>query len=329
MHKTKQNFKIQLFVTTLSIILFVLKFVAYYLTHSLSVLSDALESIVNVLAGCIGLYSLYVASKPKDKDHPYGHGKAEFISAAFEGSLIITAGLIIIVEAVASFFSPNALHALDNGLWILLVTALINLMAGLIAKKMGQKNNSLALMSSGKHLIIDSVTTFGVIIGISIVLLTQFNGLDSLIAILMGCWIIYNGYKIIRASLAGIMDEADMALLGNVIAEINDNRNKNWIDLHNLRVIKYGPLLHIDCHLTMPWYLNVHEAHKIMDQFTDLIKSKFGDSVEFFIHIDGCMPFSCDICTLESCEHRKTPFKKKLDWTMENVLANIKHQLYY
>jgi cation diffusion facilitator family transporter len=326
-HKTKQNFKVQLFVTTLSIVLFVLKFVAYYLTHSLSVLSDALESIVNVLAGCIGLYSLYVASKPKDKDHPYGHGKAEFISAAFEGSLIITAGLIIILEALSSFFSPTALHALDNGLWILLITAFINLFAGMMAKKIGRKNNSLALVSSGKHLIIDSVTTFGVIMGIAIVLLTKFNGLDSYIAMLMGIWIIYNGYKIIRQSIAGIMDEADMALLENVIAEINDNRNKSWIDLHNLRVIKYGPLMHIDCHLTMPWYLNVHEAHRIMDQFTDLIKSKFGDSVEFFIHIDGCMPFSCDICTLENCPQRQASFKKKLDWTMENVLVNTKHQL--
>lgn len=327
MHKTKQNFKVQLFVTTLSIVLFVLKFVAYYLTHSLSVLSDALESIVNVLAGCIGLYSLYVASKPKDKDHPYGHGKAEFISAAFEGSLIITAGLIIIIEALSSFFSPTTLHALDNGLWILLITAFINLFAGMMAKKIGRKNNSLALVSSGKHLIIDSVTTFGVIMGIAIVLLTKFNGLDSYIAMLMGIWIIYNGYKIIRQSIAGIMDEADMALLENVIAEINDNRNKSWIDLHNLRVIKYGPLMHIDCHLTMPWYLNVHEAHRIMDQFTDLIKSKFGDSVEFFIHIDGCMPFSCDICTLENCPQRQASFKKKLDWTMENVLVNTKHQL--
>jgi cation diffusion facilitator family transporter len=325
--RSKQNLKVQFFLTILSVVLFALKFVAYYLTHSLSVLSDALESIVNVIAGGIGLYSLYVASKPKDKDHPYGHGKAEFISAAFEGSLIITAGLIIIIESVASYFSPNALHALDNGLWILLSTALINLFAGLIAKKMGKKNKSLALISSGQHLIIDSFTTFGVIIGISIVLITNYNGIDSFIALLMGFWIIYNGYKIIRESIAGIMDEADMALLENVIAELDANRNKNWVDLHNLRVIKYGPLLHIDCHLTMPWYLNVHEAHKMMDHFTDLIKSKFGDSVEFFIHIDGCMPFSCAICTLEQCDKRQAPFQRKLNWTMENVLANTKHQL--
>lgn len=329
MNNSKQNLKIQFFVTTLSIVLFLLKFVAYYLTHSLSVLSDALESIVNVLAGGIGLYSLYVASKPKDKDHPYGHGKAEFISAAFEGSLIITAGLIILIETVSSYFSPHELHGLDNGVWILLSTAMLNLIAGIFAKKLGRKNNSLALISSGQHLIIDSFTTFGVIVGISIVLVTNYNGIDSFIALLMGIWIIYNGYKIIRESLAGIMDEADMELLSEVVKEINANRDDHWIDLHNLRVIKYGPLMHIDCHLTMPWYLNVKEAHANMDQFTNLIKSKFGDSVEFFIHIDGCMPFSCALCSIDTCEKREHAFQEKLDWTMENVLANHKHQLVY
>ena len=327
MHTSKQNLKIQFFVTALSIVLFVLKFVAYFMTHSLSVLSDALESIVNVVAGLIGLYSLYVASKPKDKEHPYGHGKAEFVSAAFEGSLIITAGCIILYESIITFFEPTTLHDLGNGIWVLLSTAILNLVAGLIAKTKGKKNKSLALVSSGQHLIIDSYTTFAVVFGIGLVLLTNYNGIDAIIAILMGLWIIYNGYKIIRESLAGIMDEADMALLENVIAELNKARDGKWIDLHNLRVIKYGALMHIDCHLTVPWYYNVNEAHFAVDDFSALIKNKFGDSVEFFIHTDGCMPFSCPICTIENCAHRKAPFKQKLDWTMENVLSNLKHQL--
>ena len=327
MQAAKQNLKIQFYVTSLSIILFVLKFVAYFMTHSLSVLSDALESIVNVLAGAIGLYSLYVASKPKDKEHPYGHGKAEFISAAFEGSLIITAGLIIFYEAIDAFFHPTELHSLDNGIWVLLATAFLNLFAGLIAKRMGKKNKSLALVSSGQHLILDSFTTFAVTIGIGIVLLTNITGIDAVLAILMSFWIIYNGYQIIRASLAGIMDEADIALLEEVITELNKGRDEKWIDLHNLRVIKYGALMHIDCHVTVPWYFNVNEAHFAVDDFSALIKNKFGDSVEFFVHTDGCMPFSCPICTIQNCDKRKAPFKQKLDWTIENVLSNLKHQL--
>ncbi len=327
MQKSKQNLKIQFFVTALSIVLFVLKFVAYFMTHSLAVLSDALESIVNVLAGAIGLYSLYVASKPKDKEHPYGHGKAEFISAAFEGSLIITAGLIIFYEAIMAFFEPNILHSLDNGIWVLLSTAVLNLAAGLTAKTIGKKNNSLALISSGQHLVLDSFTTFAVTIGIGLVMITNYPGIDTYIALLMGLWIAYNGYQIIRQSLAGIMDEADLALLEEVIQELNKGRNEKWIDLHNLRVIKYGAQMHIDCHLTVPWYFNVNEAHFAVDDFSALIKNKFGDSVEFFVHTDGCMPFSCPICTIENCDKRKAPFKQKLNWTIENVLSNLKHQL--
>jgi cation diffusion facilitator family transporter len=282
---------------------------------------------VNVLAGAIGLYSLYVASKPKDKEHPYGHGKAEFISAAFEGSLIIAAGLIIFYESISAIFKPSELHSLDNGLWVLLVTAFLNLFAGLIAKKMGTKNKSLALISSGQHLILDSFTTFAVSIGIGIVLLTNITGIDAVLAILMSFWIIYNGYKIIRASLAGIMDEADLALLEEVVSELNKNRNVQWVDLHNLRVIKYGSLMHIDCHLTVPWFLNVNEAHLVVEEFTNLIKNKFGASIEFFVHTDGCMSYSCPICLAENCAQRKAPFEQKLDWTIENVLSDNKHQL--
>lgn len=327
MHSAKQNLRIQFFLTLLSIALFILKFVVYFMTHSLSVLSDALESIVNVLAGLIGVYSLYVAAKPKDKEHPYGHGKAEFISAAFEGSLIITAGLIILYESIDAFIHPNALHSLDRGIWILLTTAILNLAAGWFVKNRGKKNKSLALISSGQHLIIDSLTTFAVAAGVFIVLLTNYTGIDSTIAMLMSFWIMYNGYQIIRESLAGIMDEADMALLEAVIAELNLSRDKQWIDLHNLRVIKYGTHIHVDCHLTVQWYLNVNEAHQVVEKFSSLIKNKFGDSVEFFIHTDGCMPFSCPICCIEECEKRKAPFQQKLDWTMENVLSDLKHQL--
>ncbi|MFZ9146978.1 MAG: cation diffusion facilitator family transporter [Sediminibacterium sp.] len=327
MHSAKQNLKIQFYLTILSVVLFILKFVAYFMTHSLSVLSDALESIVNVLAGLIGLYSLYVAAKPKDKEHPYGHGKAEFISAAFEGSLIITAGLIILYESIDAFIHPTELHSLDNGIFILLTTAILNLGAGWIVKIKGKKNKSLALISSGQHLIIDSLTTFAVALGVGIVLFTNITGIDTGIAVAMSFWIMYNGYKIIRESLAGIMDEADMALLEAVIEELNLSRNKQWIDLHNLRVIKYGTHIHVDCHLTVQWYLNVNEAHAVVEQFTTLIKNKFGDSVEFFIHTDGCMPFSCPICSINDCEKRKAPFQEKLDWTLENVLSDLKHQL--
>jgi cation diffusion facilitator family transporter len=326
-HSSKQNLKIQYTLTGLTVVVFILKVATFLITHSLSVLSDTLESVVNIIATIVGSYSMYIAAKPKDKDHPYGHGKAEFVSSAFQGSLIIGVGCLIIYESIDSFIHPGTLHNLGNGFWLLILIALINISTALYVMRIGKKNNSMALVTSGKLFLIDFFTTISVAVGILILIITNVQKVDSIIAVLLGGWVVFDCYKILRASLAGIMDEADMVLLENVIAEINASRNEKWIDLHNLRVIKYGPLMHIDCHLTMPWYLNVHEAHIVMDQFTDLIKKKFGDSVEFFIHIDGCMPFSCAICTIDNCEKRQHSFQKKLDWTMENVLSNHKHQL--
>ncbi|MCZ2223173.1 MAG: cation diffusion facilitator family transporter [Chitinophagales bacterium] len=327
MQQAKQNFKVQFFITILSVILFAAKMVAYYFTHSLAILTDALESIVNVVAGFIGLYSLYVAAKPKDIDHPYGHGKAEFVSAAIEGTLIIIAGFFIIYQTIKTFFTASTPHSLDKGLWLVAATAVINFIAGSVCIKIGKKNNSLALLASGKHLQIDTYSTFVVIVGLALILFTKLFWLDKVLALAISIVILYNGYKIIRASLAGIMDEADMKLLREIIQILNDNRKENWIDLHNLRVIKYGSLLHIDCHLTIPWYFNVREAHEEIDALTKLIKEKFGNAVELFVHTDACLDSSCEICIKENCAQRKRPFQKRVEWTLENVLLNKRHDI--
>lgn len=326
MTTAQQNFRVQLWITLLSVLLFLTKIIAYYFTHSLAILSDALESIVNVIAGFIGLYSLYIAAKPKDLEHPYGHGKAEFVSAAVEGGLIVAAGIMIIYETVANILRNEPVHQLDTGLWLIGATALLNFVAGTICLRLGKKNNSLALQASGKHLQVDTYSTLAIIAGLIIILFTKLYWLDKLIAFVMSILIIYNGYKIIRSSLAGIMDEADMELLKKFIEVLNKNRSENWVDLHNLRVIKYGSLLHVDCHLTVPWYLNIHEAHREIDRLSLLIKQEFGDMIELFVHTDGCLPFSCRICN-KNCEHRKNGFEQKLEWTLTNVISDKKHQL--
>lgn len=326
MTPAQQNFRVQLWITILSVVLFITKIIAYYLTHSLAILSDALESIVNVLAGFIGLYSLYVAAKPRDLEHPYGHGKAEFVSAAIEGGLIVAAGIMIIYETVANIVRNEPIGELDMGLWLVAGTAVINFAAGSFCLRMGKKNQSLALQASGRHLQVDTYSTLGVIAGLLVILVTKLYWLDKLIAFGMSILIIFNGYKIIRASLAGIMDEADTQLLSRFIEVLNNNRKENWIDLHNLRVIKYGSLLHIDCHLTVPWYLNIHEAHKEIDGLSDLIKREFGDAIEFFVHTDGCLPFSCSICN-KDCRERQKPFEKRVEWNLSNIISDKKHQL--
>lgn len=309
----------------MAVVLFIIKVIAWILTHSVAILTDALESTVNVIAGFIGLYSLYVAAKPRDEDHPYGHGKAEFLSAAVEGTLISIAGLVIIYESIENFIHPQPLLQLDYGIILVAITATINFIVGLIAVRKGKKNNSLALVASGKHLQSDTWSTVGLIIGLVLIRATGKVWIDSVVALLFAGFILYTGYHILRSSVAGIMDEADKKLLQKMLAVLNGNRRENWIDLHNLRIIKYGGTLHIDCHLTIPWYLNVVEAHTEVEELASLIKKEFGDAIELFVHTDPCLDFSCPICTKDNCQVRKNSFQKRVEWTLKDILTDKKH----
>lgn len=327
LRKEQQNLRVQKWVATLSVIILAIKFIAYYTTHSVAILTDALESIVNVAAGFIGLYSLYVAAKPRDFDHPYGHGKAEFISSAIEGTLISSAGAIILYKAVQNLINPVQLYKLDLGIWLVAVTAAANYIIGYFCLATGKKNNSLALIASGKHLQSDSLSTVGIVTGLLLLFFTGLRWIDSVVAMLFGTIIIVTGYRILRQSVAGIMDEADMGILGKMVEILNANRQEDWVDMHNLRVIKYGTVLHVDCHLTVPWYYNVHEAHEEIDFLASLIRKEFGESLELFVHSDGCLPFSCQICKKSNCRERKNNFEKEIKWTLENISKNKKHEL--
>ncbi len=121
------------------------------------------------------------------------------------------------------------------------------------------------------------------------------------------------------------MDEADEELLGKMVSLLQANRGAEWIDLHNLRIIKYGSTLHLDCHLTVPWYMNVHEAHLEIDKLSKLVNDNFGESIELFVHTDGCLDFSCEICTNEGCAVRKALFKHTVEWTVKNISDDHKH----
>lgn len=319
------NFRLQRIVAIVAVVLFAIKVLAWWHTHSVSILTDALESTVNVVAGFISLYSLYVASKPRDPEHPYGHGKAEFLSAAVEGSMIAIAGGLIIYESIQNLMSTHKLEKLDSGIYLISTTAVINYITGLVCVRTGRKNNSLALIASGKHLQTDTYSTVGIVVGLIIIYFTGWTKLDSIIALGMAVFIMYTGYTIIRSSVEGIMDKADMELLQKLVDYLNVHRRINWIDLHNVRIIKFGSVLHLDAHLTVPWYLNVHEAHAEVDELSRLIKNEFGESLEMFIHTDGCLEFSCHICGKEDCKVRQHSQKRRVAWTVENIISNEKH----
>jgi cation diffusion facilitator family transporter len=326
-NKPTHNLRIQQWVAFVSVLLFGVKLTAWFITSSVAILTDALESIANIVAGFIGLYSLYISAKPRDDDHPYGHGKVEYISAAIEGTMIIGAAIAILYKGIKHLIYPVEVEKIDFGLWLLAGTALVNYTMGWLCEKTGIKNQSPALIASGRHLKTDTYTTGGIIAGLILLKITGWPWIDSVVAIFFGLLILITGYNILKSSAEGIMDKADIQLLEDLIKTLQQNRRNNWIDLHNLRILKYGSVLHLDCHLTVPWYLNVHEAHREVDALSKLVKEKYGESIELFVHTDGCLDFSCSICNVQDCRVRKHPYEQTITWTKENVLSNQKHQL--
>ena len=320
----KQKFIFQRNVAIVGVILFIGKLIAWHLTNSDAVFSDAMESIVNIISAFMGLYSLYLASQPKDENHPYGHGKVEFVTSGIEGSLIIFAGIIIIVEAVDSLLHTNALKKLDYGIFIVLGTAIANYIMGYISIQKGKKENSIVLISSGKHLQSDTITTIGVVLSLILVYFTQIFWIDAAVALLFGSYIIFVGYKIVRKSLSGLMDEADPDLLSAVVEVLQRDRKKEWIDIHNMKIQQYGSGLHIDAHITLPWYNDLRSSHQEMENIIKTLVAETERNVEFNFHMDDCKPHSCEICELE-CVHRQHSFKKKIEWNAESVSQVSKH----
>lgn len=312
----------------LALVVLSVKFSAFYFTNSNAILTDALESIINFITGGVALYSVYLAAKPKDLDHPYGHGKIEFLSSGLEGSLIVFAGIAIIFKSGYNLFYPEPVQQLELGIYLTLATGLINFAAGKYLVKIGISTNSLTLTANGKHLLSDAYSSLGLIVGLVCIYFTGLLWLDAVVALLFGSYIVYTGYGLVRNSISGVMDEADHQLIDRIIAVLNQRRRQNWIDLHNMRVIKYGSHLHIDCHLTLPWYFNLQEAHHEVELLQEVIIEDLGDVVELFVHLDPCLPpGSCTLCTKTDCDVRQHPFVNRVEWTLGNVIENQKHTL--
>jgi cation diffusion facilitator family transporter len=323
----KKALRIQQFIAFLSIVLFLGKMLAWYLTHSVTVLTDALEGIVNVVAGFLGLFSLAIAAKPSDPNHPYGHGKAEFLSAAVEGTMITIAGCAIIYEAVLHLIVPHELEKLDIGLLIVAGSGLVNFLMGKFAAKQGEKNNSMVLVSAGKHLVTDAYSAIAIIIGLSLLLLTKnkYLWLDSAVALCFALIIVRTGYKVVRRSIAGIMDETDMKRLVDVIDVLQANRLPQWVDMHHLRVLNHSGRMHVDAHLTIPRYYKISDADTEIKNIDRLIKQNYGNNVEVFIQIEGCLPTQCSSCAVENCPVRSQAFEQQHTWVLQNIWKESRH----
>jgi cation diffusion facilitator family transporter len=314
-----------IFSFVLSLLIMAAKFYAYYLSGSTAILTDALESIINVVAAAFAYYSVYLASLPRDLNHPYGHGKIEFFASGLEGVLILLASAYIFLHASQHLISTPTLTRLDLGMYVSLGSALLNGLMGFYLVRIGKSSHSPALIADGKHLTLDAYNGLLIVLALGITFFTQWIWVDAVASIVFALLMCWQGIRLIRESVAALMDEANPAVFNKVIDWIMQHQKATWIDLHNLRIQQYGGDLHIDCHLTLPRYWDLSRVHDEIHDFEMTIGKVLPTEIEIFVHVDPCLDACCSHCEISDCPIRTKEFSKKIEWTAKNMAMNQKH----
>jgi len=285
-------------------VLMAVKFYAYYLTRSSAILSDALESIINVVASGFALISVWLSAQPPDESHPYGHGKVEYFSAGFEGALIMAAALGIIKTGWDHLVRPQALANLDGGMALVLAAALVNLLLGAGLIRTGRRTGSLALEADGRHVITDFISSAVILIGLFVVRLTGWLWLDGALALAAGGQVLWAGATLVGQAVGGLMDRSQPELLDEVAAVIRANRRPCWIDVHQLRAWQAGPMIQIDLHLILPAFFPLNKAHTEAKSLEQTLIGHYQGRASVLIHMDPCAEPECPICRLADCTSR-------------------------
>ncbi|MGQ9689649.1 MAG: cation diffusion facilitator family transporter [Desulfobaccales bacterium] len=295
------------------------KFFVYWLTDSAAVLSDALESIINVVASAFALGSIILAAKRPDTCHPYGHGKVEYFSAGFEGALIIFAAVGIFYQGGSRLLAPRELTQINLGLLLILGISLINLVLGLVLVRVGRRTHSLALIADGKHILTDVYTSGGVLVGLSLAWFTGWYWLDGALALLVGVNILYTGAGLLKKSTAGLMDASDPDLLDEISAILRDHRKDLWIDIHRLRARRAGNRIFIDFHLMLPRDLSLEAGHREVKELERIFNAHYHGLADVLINLDPCDRPECPICGFDPCQQRQEETKEQKLWRRDTV----------
>jgi cation diffusion facilitator family transporter len=262
-----------------------LKLGAWWLTGSVAMLADALESVVNVVAAAAALGALAYAARPPDANHPYGHTKAEYFSAVLEGALIVIAAFSILHEAYGAWLDPSGIARPDIGLAVSVLATLVNLLWAMLLIRYGRIGRSPALLADARHLIADVITSIGVIAGVGAAALTGRYWLDPLLAALTALNILWSGWGLVRSSLSGLMDEAVPDDLLVRIRNAVSGSAEGAIEAHDLRTRHAGRLIFIDFHLVVPGAMRVVDAHAICDRIEAALKAEVEGAV-INIHVE-------------------------------------------
>jgi cation diffusion facilitator family transporter len=262
-----------------------LKAVAWWLTGSVALLADALESVVNVAAAVAALLAIRLSAAPPDANHPYGHAKAEYFSAVLEGALIIVASMLILNEAWGAWRNPHVPQVPWTGLAISVVATATNCAWALLLRREGKQLRSPALLADARHLFSDVVTSGGVVVGVALVAITGLLWFDPLLAALTAVNILFSGWQLLRESVGGLMDEGVEPALLSRIRALMAQEAEGALEIHDLRTRHSGRTTFVEFHLVVPGDMTVSQAHEICDRIEAALKDELGAAV-ITIHVE-------------------------------------------
>lgn len=308
---------------TMGLAIMALKFYAFKVSGSKAIFSDALESVVNVVAAGFTLWAIRAAEAPPDAGHPYGHGKLEFVTAVFEGGLITFAAFMIAYEAITALLTGPVAPDLGMGIPLVAGAGLLNGILGAILLWIGKKHSSMALEADGKHVLSDFYTSIGLIAGLSLVRWTGMAVLDPLIALVLAALLAYTGVPIVRRAIDGLIDAADDELLVRVSEALEKNRFPGIIRLHYVRAMRNGRRIHIDGHLVVPEFWSVEKAHEKLESYESAVTQNGLPDTEFELHTDPCGRLYCRVCEYEPCPVRQAAFEKRPPFSVGELTSPI------
>lgn len=314
------------FALLVSVGLVAAKMVAFFLTGSSAILSDALESLVNIVTSGFALFAVWLSAQPRDREHPYGHGKIEYLSAGIEGMLVIVAGIVIMAVSVWRVFNPPELQALGLGAGLTLVTTLISGAVGYYLIKVGRELESPSLEADGVHLRSDAVTSLGATFGVVLVMITDIVIIDAIVAGLLAIWLLWEGFGVVRRAVGGILDEASPDLLNEIAEVLEEVREEGWTAPHHAKVHRLGQTIHIDLHMVFPRYWTIEETHEASVIMERAIRRRFGAKAELMVHMEACRPQGCASCDMSDCPLRESEFVGRDAWTGERIALSVRHK---
>src|SRR5512139_272181 len=269
-----------------AILTITLKTIAYLLTGSVGLLSDALESFVNLVGALMALAMLTIAARPADGDHAYGHTKAEYFSSGVEGTLILIAAVSIAVAAIRRLLEPQPLEQVGVGLAVSVAASLVNLVVALVLLRVGREQHSITLESNAQHLLTDVWTSAGVIVGVAAVALTGLLRLDPFVALLVAANIVWTGTRIVRRSILGLMDVSLPPAELTAVKAVLDSHLSDGIEYHALRTRQSGARRFVSLHVLVPGGWTVHRGHELLENIEARIRTAV-PNVTVFTHLES------------------------------------------